>query len=49
LFNILESGASLITIIGCTAKYCCRGPPLQQHIYVYPNAHISVASDDTNG
>jgi hypothetical protein len=22
LFNILDSGASLTTIIGCTAKYC---------------------------
>jgi hypothetical protein len=23
LFNILDSGASLTTMIGCTAKYCC--------------------------
>jgi hypothetical protein len=23
LFNILDSGASLTTMIGCTTKYCC--------------------------
>jgi hypothetical protein len=34
LFNILESGASLTTMIGCTAKYCRSFRAVVKTLYV---------------
>jgi hypothetical protein len=33
LFNILDSGASLTTIIGCTAKYYCSFRAIVKILY----------------
>jgi hypothetical protein len=33
LFNMLDSGASLTTIIGCTAKYCRSSRAIVNTLY----------------